>query len=144
MTKLVKKSLSFLLALIFSGLSTSHAAQVNVAVATNFVNSLRTLAPLVQQKSGHQLRISSASSGVLFAQISQGAPFDVYMAANAFYPQRLVEQGVAVADSRSTYATGRLVLVASKEVYAYFKALSLQPRLSSRDLLKQDSSNQRL
>lgn len=109
------KNLLFLTVLIFLTLPTSQAAQVNVAVATNFVGSLRTLVPLFEQKTGHHLRISSASSGVLFAQINQGAPFDIYLAANTSYPKKIMEKGLGVAGSRNTYATARLVLTSNNK-----------------------------
>lgn len=93
-----------------------HAGEVRVAVASNFLETLRALAPVFEQQSGHRISISAASSGVLFAQITQGAPFDVFLAANVDYPALLEEQGRAAAHSRRTYSLGRLVLASSKEL----------------------------
>ncbi len=93
-----------------------QAGEVRVAVASNFLETLRALAPVFERQSGHRITISAASSGVLFAQITQGAPFDVLLAANAEYPALLEQQGRAVAGSRRTYSLGRLVLVSHKHI----------------------------
>ena len=89
---------------------TSIADTVNVAVASNFNHTLRQLAPLFLASTGHRLRISPASTGKLYAQIRHGAPYDVFLAADSERPLRLVREGLALADSRRTYAVGRLVL----------------------------------
>lgn len=86
------------------------AAKVNVAVASNFVNTLRQLAEPFSRASGHELIISSASTGKLYAQILHGAPYDLFLAADEARPQRLLEQGYASRESLFTYAVGRLVL----------------------------------
>lgn len=96
-----------LLCLLLSG--ELIADQINVAVASNFVTTLRKLAVSFEQTSDHKLRISSASTGKLYAQISHGAPFDLFLAADEARPARLVSEGKAVADSRFTYALGQLV-----------------------------------
>ena len=59
---------------------------------------------------GHEALLSFGSSGQLYAQVTQGAPFDVFLAADRSYPRRSVTDGHGVADSVFTYATGRLVL----------------------------------
>jgi len=86
------------------------AAEVRVAVASNFLLPLKSLAPQYQQASGDTLRISAGSTGKLTAQIINGAPFDVFLSANSREPKRLKEQGLGVAGSRFTYALGQLVL----------------------------------
>ncbi|MEW5755742.1 MAG: molybdate ABC transporter substrate-binding protein [Pseudomonadota bacterium] len=93
-----------------------HAGEVKVAVASNFLETMRALALMFEQQSAHRITISAASSGVLYAQITKGAPFDVYLAANAEYPALLVKQGRAVAGSLHTYSLGRLVLVSHKDL----------------------------
>lgn len=95
-----------------------QAATVNVAVASNFAATLRLLATAFNRESGHQLRISSASTGKLYAQIVQGAPYDVFLAADSDRPERLVHSGLAVADSRFTYARGRLLLWGPRSGFA--------------------------
>lgn len=86
------------------------ADTVSVAVASNFLAPLRALSETFERQSGHRLRISSGSTGKLYAQIAHGAPFDVFLAANEREPARLEREGLAAADSRFTYALGRLVL----------------------------------
>lgn len=92
----------------------SAAADVLVAVATNFVDIMRKLEPEFEQASGHELTLVSGSSGKLFAQVVHGAPFDVYLAADQERPRLLEQKRYAVAGTRFTYAVGRLVLWNSK------------------------------
>ncbi len=86
------------------------AGQTLVAVAANFALTAEKLARLFQQRTGHQVRLSIGSTGQLYAQIVQGAPFQVFLAADKARPRRLEAQGLTVAGSRFTYAQGRLVL----------------------------------
>jgi molybdate transport system substrate-binding protein len=86
------------------------ADTVSVAVAANFADALRQLEPLFEQESGHELRISSASTGILYAQILHGAPYDLFLAADRERPERLIKNGLAEASSAFVYARGRLVL----------------------------------
>jgi len=88
----------------------ADAQTVTVAVASNFNSTLRAIVKIYAQESGHDIRISAASSGKLYAQIINGAPFDVLLSADAARPRRLEESGIAVNGSRFTYAIGRLVL----------------------------------
>jgi len=88
----------------------TQAARVTVAVAANFVAALRDLQLGFEEQTGHRVRIVSGSTGKLYAQIANGAPFDVFLAANSHAPQRLEADGLGVAGSRFTYALGALVL----------------------------------
>lgn len=91
--------------------ATGAAAEtVSVAVAANFAPALKALQPVFEQQSGHTLRISSASTGILYSQIRHGAPFDVFLAADRERPERLIEAGLADPSSAFIYARGRLVL----------------------------------
>ncbi len=86
------------------------AGEASVAVAANFLPVLRDLARDFTREQGHRLRLSAGSTGKLYAQIRHGAPFDLFLAADAARPRRLEREGQAVAGSRFTYAIGRLVL----------------------------------
>jgi molybdate transport system substrate-binding protein len=86
------------------------AEQLGVAVAANFFGTLQKLAPKFQQASGHELVLSSGSSGQFYTQIKQGAPFDVLLSADTDRPKQLEAEGLAIPGSRFTYATGTLVL----------------------------------
>lgn len=97
---------------LFSMLSavTAQAEQVNVAVAANFTAAMQRLAPAFERTGEHKLVSSFGASGKLYAQIVNGAPFDVLLSADDETPQRLEREGFGVAGSRFTYAIGRLVL----------------------------------
>ncbi len=88
----------------------AQAADVVVAVAANFAPVLQRLVPAFEAASGHHVRVIIGSTGKLYAQIHQGAPFDVFLAADRRRPQRLERDGLTVAGSRFTYAVGRLAL----------------------------------
>ena len=89
---------------------TAGAAQVTVAVASNFLQPLKALAETFEAETGHRLIISSASSGKLYAQILHGAPFDIFLSADQQKPEALEQAGKIVPGSRFTYAVGRLAL----------------------------------
>ncbi|MDA3870514.1 MAG: molybdate ABC transporter substrate-binding protein [Gammaproteobacteria bacterium] len=91
----------------------THADNINVAVASNFSHTLQMLAGDFKAKTGHQLRISSASTGKLYTQINHGAPFDIFMAADEGRPDRLIAEGKASAELSRVYAIGRLVLISN-------------------------------
>lgn len=95
-------------------LATAQAAEVNVAVAANFTAPMQQLAPLFEQATGHKLNLSFGSAGKFYAQIRNGAPFEVLLSADDETPAKLVKDGAAVAGSAFTYATGRLVLWSAK------------------------------
>ncbi len=88
----------------------ARADTVLVAVATNFRPVAEALAEGFAAETGHRAEISAAATGKLAAQIAAGAPFDVFLAADAATPERLVREGFADGGSIFTYAVGRLVL----------------------------------
>lgn len=90
------------------------AAEVRIAVAANFTNVSRKIAPLFEKVSGYHTRISYGSTGKLFAQIENGAPFDVFLAADTRRPVKAEAEGLAVPGSRFIYARGKLVLWSAK------------------------------
>jgi len=95
------------LLLLSSGL---RGEEVLVAVAANFAAPMTELAQRFERQSGHELQLSFGASGRFFAQISNGAPYQVFLSADQDKPRRLVDSGLALADSRFTYALGALVL----------------------------------
>jgi molybdate transport system substrate-binding protein len=86
------------------------ADDVPVAVAANFTEPVKEIAAAFNAKTGHHLVLSFGSSGQFYTQISQGAPFEVFLSADAERPQRLEREGLGVPGTRFTYAVGRLVL----------------------------------
>lgn len=99
--------------LLFSLSGSLPAAEVRVAVASNFKYTLQKLAADFKSKTGHELIISSASSGKLYAQIIHGAPYDVFLSADEKRIDRLVSENLASAESAYVYALGKLMLVSN-------------------------------
>jgi molybdate transport system substrate-binding protein len=97
-----------LAATLVSGAARADAVQV--AVAANFYATMQRIAAAFERDTGHRALLSAGASGSLYAQIVNGAPFEVFLSADAETPARLEAQGAAVAGSRFPYATGRLVL----------------------------------
>ena len=90
--------------------SPACADEALVAVAANFVLPFREVAMEFEKASGHHITISTGSSGNFYAQIKNGAPYDVLFSADDERPKRLADEGLGIADSRFTYAVGRLAL----------------------------------
>ncbi len=86
------------------------AAEVRVAVAANFTEPARKIGALYETASGHKLILSFGSTGQFYAQITQGAPFDVLLSADQATPRKGIDAGYAVAGTARTYARGRLAL----------------------------------
>ena len=90
--------------------STGHTAQVKAAVASNFTSVIKQLKPVFEKKTGHKLVSSFASSGTLFTQIYNGAPFDIFLSADRQRPEKLIAEGLAVDGSQFIFAHGQLCL----------------------------------
>src|SRR5664279_4153441 len=92
----------------------ANAGEVNAAVAANFTAPVQQIADLFQKETGNTVKLSFGSSGKFYSQIKEGAPFDVFLAADEKNPKLLEEEGLAVKDSRFVYALGKLVLWSAK------------------------------
>jgi molybdate transport system substrate-binding protein len=110
----MRKIVFVLIALLGAGVMPALPAELHVAVAANFTAPLQKLAPMFDQASGNKLVISAGSSGQLYTQIKQGAPFDVFLSADTDKPRQLENDGLTVPDSRFIYAVGSLVLWSPK------------------------------
>lgn len=108
----MRHSLFLLFALLIA--LQARADDVHVAVAANFAAPMQKIAAQFEKDSGHKLVLSSGATGKFYAQIRNGAPFEVLLAADDDTPAKLVKEGYAVAGSRFTYAIGRLVLWSAK------------------------------
>ena len=105
------KPLSFLPAWLALCLGVpAFAADVQVAVAANFTAPMKIIAADFEKDSGHKAVLSFGATGKFYAQIRNGAPFEVFLAADDDTPKKLEQDGAAVKGSRFTYATGRLAL----------------------------------
>jgi molybdate transport system substrate-binding protein len=89
---------------------TARAGEATVAVAANFAEVIEEIETMFEAASDHTLRVTTGSTGKLYAQIKQGAPFDMLLAADQARPKRLEAEGDAVPGSRFTYAIGQLTL----------------------------------
>nr|WP_295785413.1 molybdate ABC transporter substrate-binding protein [Rhodoferax sp.] len=89
---------------------TSFAAEVSVAVAANFTAPMQKIAQVFEQDTGHKAVLAFGSTGNFYAQIKNGAPFQILLAADHETPARIEKEGLGVANSRFAYATGKLVL----------------------------------
>lgn len=99
---------TLLLALQVAG--SAHAETTLVAVAANFAGAADAISTAFHDKTGHDAQITTGSTGKLYAQITEGAPFDVLLSADAKTPEKLEAEGQAVAQSGFTYAIGGLTL----------------------------------
>jgi len=103
----LKSGLVIVLLLRFLPLS---ADELHLAVAANFGEPARQLAAAFDQQSGHRTIVSTGSTGKLYAHIINGAPYDVFLAADNRRPGLLEQRGLVEAGGRFTYAIGRLAL----------------------------------
>ena len=90
--------------------SSAIAADINVAVAANFTEPAKEIAALFERKTGNKVVFSFGASGQFYTQITQDAPFQVFLSADQERPEKAVSEGFAVPGSRFTYAVGKLVL----------------------------------
>lgn len=100
------------LATLFTGLlaAPALAAQAQVAVAANFAEPAKEIAAAFTRATGQHAVLAFGSSGGFYAQITHGAPYDVFLSADAERPKLAEQEGLAVPGTRFTYAVGRLVL----------------------------------
>lgn len=93
------------------------AAEIRVAVASNFTDTMKVIAARFELETGHKVITSSGSTGKHYAQIINGAPFDAFLAADSERPALLETQGYALPGSRFTYALGKLILWSPRPEY---------------------------
>ena len=99
---------------LWSAGTTALSDEIRVAVASNFATVMKALTVEFEKTTAHRVLLSFGSTGKHYAQIKNGAPFDVFLAADAERPRLLETQGLIQADSRMTYARGKLILWTSK------------------------------
>ena len=104
------RTLAGVIGALLSLLAAAQAEEVLVATAANFKVPLEALAEAFEDQRGHDVRIVSGSTGVLYAQIVNGAPYDLFLAADQERPALLARSGLGEADTLFNYAMGRLVL----------------------------------
>src|SRR5690606_6964119 len=111
-------SRSLLIGLLAIGFSAAASAEeIQVAVAANFTAPMKAIAANFEKETGHKVTPSFGATGKFYAQIQNGAPYDVFLAADDETPAKLEKENAIKAGSRFTYATGKLVLWSSQEGY---------------------------
>ena len=94
--------------------SQAFAEEVSVAVAANFAAPMQRIAPEFERETGHKIVSSFGSTGKFYAQVKNGAPFEVLLSADDETPTRLTAENLAMASTQFTYAVGKLVLWSAK------------------------------
>ena len=103
--------LNILLGLTALGLSPlASSATVHIAVASNFSNTIKSLITPFEKQSGNSVIASYGSSGQLYAQIRNGAPYEVFLSADQLRPNLLIQDGYADSSNGFIYAQGQIVL----------------------------------
>ena len=105
-----KSRVASLLAGMLLLVTTARADEIPVAVAANFTAPFNKIAAEFEKETGHKVIASFGSTGKFYAQIKNGAPFDILLAADDETPAKLVKEGVGVSGSPFSYAIGKLVL----------------------------------
>lgn len=116
MSSLSLRALS-LSALALAAVHGAQAAEVAVAVAANFTAPMQKIAAAFEQDTGHKARLSFGATGKFYAQIANGAPFGVLLAADATTPEKIARAGLGDGATRFTYAIGQLVLWSKQPGY---------------------------
>lgn len=106
----MKPILTLLFVFALAAAVAASADKARVAVAANFTAPMKEIVAAFKQETGHEVEVSFGSTGKLYAQIKNGAPFEALLAADEKRPKMLEKEGVAVRGSRFTYAIGSLVL----------------------------------
>lgn len=103
------------LLLLLLSAACARAGQVQVAAAANLAQPIRQIAAGFERETGHRAIVALGATGKFYAQVRNGAPFEVLLAADAETPRKLEAEGLARPGTRFTYATGRLVLWSATE-----------------------------
>ncbi|WP_207282944.1 molybdate ABC transporter substrate-binding protein [Pseudomonas sp. FW300-N2F2] len=106
-----------LLLIPFLTIGAAQAAEVQVAVAANFTAPIQAIAADFEKDTGHKLVAAYGATGQFYTQIKNGAPFEVFLAADDTTPAKLESEGDTVKGSRFTYAVGTLALWSAKDGY---------------------------
>ena len=100
---------------VITGVNGAVAEDITIAAASDLNFVFRELVTEYEKLTGDRVRLSLGSSGNFYAQIQNGAPFDLYFSADIAYPRKLEEAGLTVPGSLYPYAIGRIVLWAGKD-----------------------------
>jgi molybdate transport system substrate-binding protein len=110
----VSRRFSVVLLVLMGAAAQAQADDISIAVAANFTAPMQQIAAAFEKETGHKVLASYGSTGKFYAQIKNGAPFELLLAADDETPARLIKENAAVAGSQYTYAIGKLVLWSAK------------------------------
>jgi molybdate transport system substrate-binding protein len=106
-----------------------HAEQINVAAASDLNFAIKDIIQQFELETGHNVRLTLGSSGNFYAQISNGAPFEVFLSADVNYPRQLEAAGRAVAGSTFIYGIGGIAIWAPKTSHVNLESLGMKALL---------------
>ena len=109
----------------------TKAAEVLVAAAADLSFAIKEIAANYEKKTGNPVKLSLGSSGNFYAQISNGAPFDLFFSADIDYPRKLEEAGLTVPNTLFMYALGRIVIWVPKDSALNVEELKMKALLHS-------------
>jgi molybdate transport system substrate-binding protein len=105
------RAVGAIFALVFASTAApALAAETQVAVAANFTEPAKEIATAFTAATGDKAILSFGSSGQFYTQMAHGAPYEVFLSADADRPKKAEQDGLAAPNTRFTYAVGRLVL----------------------------------
>ena len=125
---LCRRIVGLFIGLLYLLVQSVSADQIQVAVASNFTSAIKQIKQQFESKTGHEVILAFGSTGKHYAQIKNGAPFDLFLAADVRRPKLLEEEGNAIAGTRYTYALGRVVLWSARPGYVDDKGEVLKNR----------------
>lgn len=106
----VKRVAAVIACVLSLWVATAQAAEITVAAAADLNFAFKELVADFEKKTGNTVKLSLGSSGNFFAQLSNGAPFDLFFSADIGYPKKLMEAGLAEPGTLYMYAVGRIVV----------------------------------
>ena len=102
---------------VITGVNLAVAEEITIAAASDLNFAFKEIVSEYEKESGNHVKLTLGSSGNFYAQIQNGAPFDIYFSADIAYPRKLEEAGLTVPGSLYHYAVGRIVLWTGKEAH---------------------------
>jgi molybdate transport system substrate-binding protein len=117
MGRIFVRLFAFTVVMACAGRASAAEADARVAVAANFTAAMQTIAAEFAKETGRNAQVVPGATGTLYAQIENGAPFDVFLSADEATPAKLEDEGLGVAGTRFTYSVGKLVLWSARAGY---------------------------
>ena len=107
--KMLKRAIFLFFALLFFAVP-AFSADLRLAAASDLNFAIKEIISQFEKDTGHHVQLTLGSSGTFFTQISQGAPFDVYLSADRSYPEQLLRKKLAESGTLFVYGVGRIVV----------------------------------